>query len=197
MNTVKEKKALLRKELSQKRKQLDRDVKREMDDRICKYILSMATYRYADTVLLYYPLQDEVDITPVLKRAWQDKKTVLLPRCSKDESGVMDFFVVTCQEELESGAFGVMEPKLSCPIYSREGFKPSFMCVMPAMTFDKDGFRLGYGKGYYDRYLQGFDGIKVGVVYSDFIYSRVPHGYYDVKADIIVTEKGVNSLNER
>lgn len=197
MNTVREKKIAVRQVLIQKRRQLEPSLKREMDERICNYILSLATYRYSDTVLFYYPLKGEVDVTSALKRAWEDKKTVLLPRCRKDKNGIMDFYIVNSINELEEGAFGVMEPKSTCTLFPKESCKDSAICIMPALTFDRSGYRLGYGKGYYDRYLQKFTGIKIGVVYSDFMYDKVPHGYYDVKADIIITEKGVNSLNDK
>jgi 5-formyltetrahydrofolate cyclo-ligase len=146
---------------------------------------------------LYYPLKGEVDIIPVIKQAWSDKKTVLLPRCRANEDGVMDFYVVNSEDDLEPGAFGVMEPKEHCFMHPKEECRNSSLCVMPGLTFDKRGYRLGYGKGYYDRYLQGFNGVKMGVVYSDFIYEKIPHGFFDVKADVIVTEKGVNSLYDK
>ncbi len=197
MNTVKEKKIAVRQDILQKRRLLEPSLKREMDNRICNYILSLATYRYSDTVLFYYPLKGEIDVTPALMRAWSDKKTVLLPRCRKDKSGIMEFYIVNSVDELEEGAFGVMEPKESCPLFPKENCRDSAICIMPALTFDRSGYRLGYGKGYYDRYLQKFRGIKIGLVYSDFMYDRIPRGYYDVKADIIITEKGVISLNDK
>lgn len=197
MNTVREKKIAVRQELLQKRRMLEPSLKADLDKRICNYIVSMATYRYSDTVLFYYPLKGEIDVTAAINRAWADKKTVLLPRCRKDADGVMDFYVVKSRDDLEEGAFNVMEPKSTCPVYPKEKCKDSSICIMPGLTFDSNGFRLGYGKGYYDRYLQGFKGIKIGLVYTDFIYPKVPHGYYDVKADIVITEKGVNSLNDK
>lgn len=197
MNTVKEKKIAVRQELFEKRRQLESSLKQEMDKRICNYIISLATYRYSDAVLFYYPLKGEVDVTYALEKAWSDKKTVLLPRCRKEKNGIMDFYVVSGVQDLEAGAFGVMEPKESCTLFPKENLKDSALCIMPALTFDKKGYRLGYGKGYYDRYLQKFRGVKIGVVYSDFVYEKVPHGYFDVKADIIITEKGVNTLNDK
>jgi len=62
---------------------------------------------------------------------------------------------------------------------------------LPAIIYDKKGYRLGYGKGYYDRFLSSVKGTKAGLIYSDFIIDEIPHGRYDLRADVVITEKGV------
>jgi 5-formyltetrahydrofolate cyclo-ligase len=192
MNTVKEKKIAVRQELFEKRRQLESSLKQEMDKRICNYIISLATYRYSDAVLFYYPLKGEVDVTYALEKAWSDKKTVLLPRCRKEKNGIMDFYVVSGVQDLEAGAFGVMEPKESCTLFPKENLKDSALCIMPALTFDKKGYRLGYGKGYYDRYLCLYPTAKrIGYCFDFQLVSEVPHDEKDEKLDFVVTDKQV------
>ena len=67
---------------------------------------------------------------------------------------------------------------------------------MPGLVYDKAGYRLGYGKGFYDRYLSHFSGCTLGVVYSDYILPTVPRGRFDVSVDILLTEKGVKMTGE-
>ena len=67
----------------------------------------------------------------------------------------------------------------------------SSVCIVPALVYDKQGFRLGYGKGYYDRFLSGFHGVTAGLIYSDFVVKSLPRGRFDKASDIAITEKGV------
>ena len=73
----------------------------------------------------------------------------------------------------------------------------SAVCFVPGLLYDKAGFRLGYGKGFYDRYLSSFSGCKIGVIYSDYILPVVPRGRFDVSVDTLLTEKGVKSVTVR
>ena len=68
------------------------------------------------------------------------------------------------------------------------------VCFVPGLVYDRSGYRLGYGKGFYDRYLSAFTGGKIGVVYSDYVIGSVPRGRYDVTVDILLTEKGMRPL---
>ena len=68
---------------------------------------------------------------------------------------------------------------------------------MPGVAFDKNRNRIGYGKGFYDRYLSSFSGCKIGVIYSDYILPVVPRGRFDVSVDTLLTEKGVKSVTVR
>ena len=63
--------------------------------------------------------------------------------------------------------------------------------LVPGIAFSAGGYRLGYGKGYYDRYLSSFKGTKVGVAYTDFIANSVPHGRFDLAVDVLITERGI------
>ncbi len=197
MNTIKEQKIAVRRDILSKRKTLDESEKNNMDSKICRALLSLATYRYCDTVLFYYPLGGEVDVIPAIQKAWEDKKKVYLPRCSKHDKGVMDFYLVTSFEQLEKGSFGVMEPLGKTEKYNKNIKNSNAICIMPALSYDRKGYRLGYGRGYYDRYLQGFSGMKIGIAYSQFVSKDVPHGYFDVRADIIITEKGAVTVSEK
>ena len=88
---------------------------------------------------------------------------------------------------LKNGLYGVLEPD---PSRSRPALSGgNALCIVPGLGFDSKGYRLGYGKGYYDRFLSGFHGITVGLCYSACTKWMLPHGYYDRPVDILITEK--------
>ncbi len=171
------------------RQAISPDVKQAMDEKIYNLFIGLATYRYASVLLMYAPKPDEVDVTPIAKRALADGKKVAFPRCIP-ESHDMEYHLITSLDQLKKGAYGLLEPTPDLPVYDRESVEPS-ACIVPALVYDKRGFRLGYGKGYYDRYLGGYTGSKVGMIYSEFIIDQLPRGRFDLNVDFIVTERGI------
>jgi 5-formyltetrahydrofolate cyclo-ligase len=163
--------------------------KAQMDAKICTTFLGLATYRYASVLLMYAPKSDEVDIMPIAERALADGKKVAFPRCIPDTHD-MEYHFITSLDQLKKGTYGLLEPTPDLPVYDRESVEPT-ACIVPALVYDKRGFRLGYGKGYYDRYLGSYTGSKVGMIYSEFIIDTVPRGRFDLSVDFIVTERGL------
>ncbi len=190
MNTVKKIKDETRKVFLEKRASMDPSQKKERDEKICACALSLASYRFADCVLMYAPLNNEIDIMAVAEDALKKGKKVAFPRCNKEEH-TMDFHFVTSLDELKVDSYGIREPSANLPVFDPGNNEGNLICFVPALIYDKKGYRLGYGKGFYDRYLSGLQGNIIGVVYSDFIVSSVPIGKYDVSLSILLTEKGV------
>lgn len=193
---IREKKRAIREEYRNLRRAMPTDRKRENDARICSLFLQSITYRYAETLLLYAPLKDEIDIMPIARQAMADGKTVAFPRCD-DVSCTMQYHAVSALSELTSGAYGIPEPPAEAPVLSFRagacGGHP--VCIVPGLVFDAEGFRIGYGKGYYDRYLADFGGVRVGMVYADFVLPEIPRGRFDLSVDVMVTEKGVRAVH--
>lgn len=157
---------------------------------ICKACATLEEFRGADTVLLYFAKGSEVDLSTLAAQAFDMGKCVAYPRCLKD--GEMTFHKISSFEELKKGAFGIMEPSADAPICEdMEG-----ICFVPALAFDPEGFRLGWGGGYYDRYLADFKGIKIGVAYDVCVAERLPREKYDIKTDYIITESRVKRIIE-
>lgn len=195
MYEIKIAKERVRAQYIEKRRSLTEAQRHERDAKLCRRFLSLVTYRYADALLMYAPKGGEIDVTPIAEAALRAGKTVAYPRC--EPSGcTMNFHIVTSLDQLKRGSYGIMEPPESLELFAPEtGITAA--CVIPALVYDRAGYRLGYGKGYYDRYLADFAGVKVGFVYSDFIVSRVPRGRYDLSCDVLVTEKGVRALHAK
>ena len=178
----------------ERRKMLDPDFRAEAEEKMCRTFLSLASFRYAETVLTYAPLKYELDLSAIAKAALEKGKKVAFPRCEKD-TPKMVFRYVEDPGILRPDTFGIREPPSDAPLYV-PSHSTNDVCIIPALAYDLTGCRLGYGKGYYDRYLPAFGGAKIGFALSDFIEERLPRGRYDLSVDIIITEKGVVSVNE-
>ena len=100
----------------------------------------------------------------------------------------MEYYRADSEEDLIEDKFNIKAPIESAEVYTPQ---PSDICIVPAMTYDRKGFRLGYGKGFYDRFLPKFMGVKIGFCYSSFMRNQLPRGRYDISVDSIITEKGV------
>lgn len=188
-NTTHIDKKAMRKVLTEERSALGKEFRALASSRICARLRDLSCWRYADTVLLYMPIKSEVDILPLLNEALAGGKTVGLPRCG--EKGVMRFHLVTDLSELSPGSYGIPEPAKDAPELREELSSPRALAIVPGLAFDLSGYRLGYGGGFYDRFLGAFAGISVGVCYADLIKNELPRGVYDRKVQLIVTERKV------
>ncbi len=196
MNIIKKEKDELRHSYLEKRAAMDRSVKQARDAAICKSAQGLVSFRFAEFVLLYAAMDNEIDVSALAEAAFKAGKKVAFPRSDK-ETHTMRYHFVSSLDELKSDTYGIAEPSPDAPVYDPERESGSAVCFVPGLLYDKAGYRLGYGKGFYDRYLSAFSGCKIGVIYSDYILPTVPRGRYDVALDILLTEKGVKTVSDR
>lgn len=182
-------KAQLRKELKAKRKSIAD--KSERDRKISDNLLSFELYKKAETVLFFAALDDEINIDACIKTAIESGKRVALPVCT-DKNGNMKFFYINSLSDIKTGFFGVREPDVDFCDEIKD-FSSS-ICIVPAIAYDKKGFRLGYGKGYYDRFLKNYTSHSIGLCYNELIKDELPIGEYDIPVDYIICENGVLSV---
>ena len=147
-------------------------------------------YADADILLLYFPTRSEPDLTLLAHLALRDGKQVAFP-ISRTDSLTLDFRIVTSLDELEAGAYGIFEPRESAP---RATLTERTLCVVPALAVDRDGYRLGYGKGYYDRFLSSFVGRSLVAIHSSLVCERLPRNDTDIPLNTIITETGAIRL---
>ena len=189
-NPVREKKNAIREEYKARRREMDRETRADRDSRICNHAMGLVSFRFAEYVLLYAALEDEIDIYDIAREAMARGKKIAFPRCRKEDH-TMKYHIVESLDQLSPDSYGILEPSEDLPVYDPENDAGSAICFVPGLVYDKAGFRVGYGKGFYDRFLSRFKGSSVGVVYSDFILPEVPRGRFDVSVDILLSEKGV------
>lgn len=171
---VKEK-AALRKELLARRR-VASCINLEIDS-LYKY----EEYKKAEVVFCYVSAHGEVGTHKLIEQLLKEK-TVVVPYCT-DLSGNMICSKIKSPDDLKDGKFGIPEPKIPSPFPEE---RIDFV-VVPGVAFDKAGFRLGYGKGYYDRFLRGISPFKLGVCQKEFYLDSLPHDEYDVKMDAVFT----------
>lgn len=168
----------------QKRKEISSDRKRILDNLICGSIRELPEYKRACRILVYSPIRNEIDMNILFDNIKEDGKSTLFPRCFGDEMR----FAEISSESLCRGSFGILEPPTESDYVSY--FTSTDVCILPCLAVDRNGYRLGYGGGFYDRFLVDFPGIKIAAVYSDFVVDKIFFESFDIPADIIVTEEG-------
>ncbi len=153
--------------------------------RICQSLLSSEAYKDAHTVLIYCPFKNEIDVLPIAVDAMNKGKSVAFP-ISEPNGFKLIFKTVNSLDELEEGRYGIYEPSKSAEDYRNT---EKSICIVPGLAFDRQGYRIGYGKGYYDRFLPDFKGISIGLVYDDLLVDSLPRDDTDVAVDIVISEK--------
>lgn len=191
MYEIRKHKIDLRKQYLERRAAIPPDKRKIRDEKICKNIIASAAYRYADILLLYYPIKGEIDILPVMEAALSAGKKVAFPRCCAEDHS-MTFYYTSSKEDFEKGSYGLQEPFTDLPVFDPDEINSkNVLCIVPAVVYDHRGYRVGYGGGYYDRFFGKHKPASIGVVYNEFILKSVPHGKYDISVDVVVNERGI------
>ena len=161
------------------------DYKENADEVLFSKTVNSRAYADADTVLAFYPIKNEPNVLMIAQKALSDKKRVAFP-ISNTNDYTLSFKYVNSLDELVGGAYSIPEPKDSV-----EDFCPGgrVLCLVPALAFDRSGRRIGYGKGFYDRFLADFEGTSLGLSYDALLSDELPSESTDKKIDMIFTEK--------
>lgn len=152
---------------------------------LCNRLMSLPVYQETNWLLGFAPLAGEPDIRPLLQDALLGGRRVALPRCIPG-TRELQFYEIISWDELISGSYGIAEP----PADPARLWQPTAdaLCIVPALSFDRQGQRLGYGGGYYDRFLSTFPGITLGLCPQACLQEKLPHDLYDQPVSVVVTE---------
>ena len=178
-------KAEARAHFSALRTSIDIDVRKEKSIAICESVLNLAEFSECDTLFLYAPIKSEADPTYLFDEAKRRGIAIAFP-ISITSTFELDFRLVNSLDDLETGAYSIREPKKDT---KKADFTKKSICIVPALAFDSLGNRLGYGKGFYDRFLSKFIGLSVGITYSELKCEYLPHTETDIPVNIIITDK--------
>lgn len=194
IKNTKEAKNHLREKFRAIRSGLTDDIRRQKDAAVLDKLTSLRQYRAAECVLTYVSKDSECDTLRFIEKALTDGKQVAVPRCVSGTRR-MDFYYITSLQQLEVSTFGVMEPIVDqCRLFAGSG--RNTLCIVPGMAFDASGFRLGYGKGYYDRFLAEYEGTTVGICYSECVRWSLPRGRFDKAVDLLVTDRFLRKIRK-
>lgn len=176
----------LRRQLCQKRREIRN--RRAKDEAIQKALLRLPEYGDSRILLAYVSARDEVFTGDVIEGGLKAGKAVYVPYCPS-ENRPMEFYRILSREELRPGAYGILEPE---PNPSRRyGGEEQTLCIVPGLAFTHEGFRLGYGKGYYDRFLAGQNIKTLGLCYEELMLPRLPVEAHDRPVDLVLTEQEI------
>lgn len=161
--------------------------------RACKYLSKTLEFSRADTILIYYPIKNEISPLPLIRLAQKESKRIAFPICNI-KNNTLSFKEINEISELKQTSLGTFEPNEA---YEDIVITENTLCVVPALLFSRDGYRLGYGKGYYDRFLRSFNGTSVGLSYDELLCEYLPIDSHDISLNIIITESEVHYIAQK
>ena len=165
-------------------KKLDKIYIEKADQSIFKQIKELKEFREAKTIFCYASMKNEVDTWQLITLALKQGKNVGVPLCIG--KGIMEVRQVHALEDFEEGAYGIMEPSRNCPVLSKEKID---MAVIPCVSADREGRRLGHGAGFYDRFLDGATFPKILVCYKELMMDQVPTEEHDILMDQVICDE--------
>lgn len=174
----------LRNKFIEKRLKINEEEKRISDEIIFDKLINLDLFKKSSCILSYVSTKTEVDTRNIIEYSFMKGKTVAVPRCDKN-SNLMKFYHIKSFDDLEKSYFNILEPDHFC--IEQVDFSDA-ICIVPGLAFDKNGYRLGYGRGYYDRFLSENSIPAVGLCYKSFLVDNLPVEGFDIAVDSIITD---------
>ena len=173
----------MKNELRKKYREIRKNSDRNADGIIFEKVISCNEIKKAENIFCYISVNDEVDTEKIIKYLFDAGKTVTVPLCV--EKGKMIAVKINSFDDLKEGMYKIPEPK-SHKEFDRNKLD---LIIVPALAFDKAGYRLGYGGGFYDRFMADSKAFKLGICRSELYVESLPHSEYDIKVDKVITER--------
>lgn len=171
------------------REALDPALRREYSIAIAEHLWVQREYIAARAIHVYVPIRGEVETRPIVERAWKEGKRVVVPLVVRGEQELRHAWYDE-GTQLERGAYGIPQPTSPVLLDEDELAALAPLVLVPLVAYNRRLYRLGYGKGYYDRFLARVSLVRFGLAYA-FQYAEFPTDEHDVPLDAVVTELGV------
>ncbi len=170
--------------VKEKKSLMNEDAIRSYSADVTDLFLSKDFYKDAEVLYAYLPYNQEIRTEQIIEQALKDGKKVAVPKVFDD--GLMEFYEITSLRDVKPGAFGIPEPEGDGPpaVYEK------VLMLMPGLAFDEQRSRIGYGGGYYDRYLErnrDREYTKVALAYPFQVFDEIPADPHDEKVDEVIT----------
>ena len=189
-----ETKAEIRKRILEIRKALTSEEVAAKSEAILQKVLKTPEYMEADNILLYADYNHEVMTRGIFEDAIMRKKRVYFPKSDK-LTNTMHFYQTVSVKQLEKGFMGIPEPKENMQLCYKFNPDEDTLVILPGVAFDTRGFRLGYGKGFYDKFLSNKRQLStMALAFACQIVEELPSEEHDIKMDKIVTEEIIYSF---
>lgn len=189
---IQELKQEIRTRIKNERRSLSDNIKELLDNKISDNLIKSGLLDKSKIVLVYLSTEIEVDTKKIINYCLQNNIRIAVPRCFGERK--MNFYYYDSNIKLEKSKFGIYEPA-----DNDDNKVTSFvnaLCVVPALSYDKAGYRLGYGGGYYDTFLADNPDVKtVGICYSQHISDILPVDKFDKNVNYLITENKMEVCN--
>ncbi|WP_050615774.1 5-formyltetrahydrofolate cyclo-ligase [Bacillus testis] len=182
----------IRQEAIKKLNEIQHHIRQEQSKQIAQQLYGTNIWKEAKTIGITVSTKIEIDTTALIEQAWKEGKKVAVPKCNPVDH-TMTFRFLTNFKELETVYQGLLEPIKEQTLEAT----PSELdlIVVPGVAFAKNGYRIGYGGGYYDRFLEGYNGKTVALATPLQIYASLPNEPYDIPVQMLVTPEEVLILD--
>jgi 5-formyltetrahydrofolate cyclo-ligase len=179
----------IRKKIIEYRDSIDSNVRKQWDENIFNKLINSELYKKAHTIFSFVSFKSEVDTHNIIKHAIKNGKTICVPKIESKQKGI-EIFKIRDFTQLKKGYFDILEPDETCPAADSSEID---LILMPGVAFDKLGGRIGYGAGFYDRFLSNMKkrADKIALAYDFQLLDSIPMDEHDVSIDGIITEKGI------
>lgn len=176
-------KAALRRQVEDRLRQMELEARLVAGRRLCEAMRRHAFWRDARQLLCFAPMPGEIDIWPLVLSASREGKCVALPRYDR-AAKFYTVHVIRSESDVVPGFWGIREPAADCPSPKSDLLD---LIIVPGVAFNESGWRLGRGKGYYDRLLKAWRGRTCGVCYDEQMVEHIPVEPHDIQLDCILT----------
>jgi|SRR5690625_3513363 len=185
MKLLREKKNAIREQTLKMLRQLSKQERMDIEAKLTRQLFQSELWINAKVLGITFSTDIEWDTEPIIKRAWQEQKIVAIPK-TNPRHATMDFYEIFSHSTLHKGFGGILEPE------ANEKFKVTKnkidLLVVPGVVFNQCGYRIGFGGGYYDRFLVDFKGTTVSLVSAIQLVNSIPIEEHDINVQFIITE---------
>lgn len=176
----------IRQEVQIKEKKLSPAYKKQSDQKIYEQILQLPAYQRAETIFCFVGMPNEVNTHLIIEQAWKQGKLVCVPRCVGP--GKMHAYKILSWEDVAPGTWDILEPGPSCTLVEPSQID---LALIPCCSAWKDGRRLGFGGGFYDRYTEHESFIKAVICRQALMRDDIPIEAHDQRMDIVISDDTV------
>ena len=177
---------MIRNDMRQQLKRMDEETYFRRSRLILQRLLQEPSIIKGKTIAVTISGFPEVETREMIKALWELDKIVAVPKC-EPKTREMDFYAITSFEQLETVYLNIAEPKVIETTYTPK--EEIDVIIVPGVVFNEIGYRVGFGGGYYDRYLSAFNGEKLSIAFDEQIADAIPTEVHDIPVNIILTDK--------
>jgi len=189
---VREEKLRLRKQIIEHMNSLSEERYTTLSEQIAFSLYAQKEWAEAKTIGITLSMENEVNTYPIIEKAWEEGKKVVVPKCNK-ETRTMSFRQISNFDQLETVYMNLREP---IPVLTEEVDADEIdLQIVPGVAYTERGERIGYGGGYYDRYLVHYKGKTLSLAYEFQMVQYIPVEPFDKNVEKIITEKGTIVIN--